>query len=85
MSVQGHRGAYSTPRDDFAKNYAKVEIGFPSEREELLMPYVEDAADPTGTVYSYVPIDVVLAVVEKHGGGFDEAPLENEPNDTSTH
>ena len=77
MSVQGHRGAYSTPRDDFADNYTAVEVGFPSEREDLLRLYIEDTADPTNTVYGYVPIDVVLAIIEKHGGGFDEAPLEN--------
>lgn len=72
MSVQGHCGAYSSPRDDFADHYTEVEVGFPSEREELLMPYI-DAIDPetvdsTGTVYGYVPISVIEQVIEKHGG-----------------
>jgi hypothetical protein len=68
MSVQGHAGAYSQPRDDFAERYTQVEVGFPSEREELLMPYVEDAERPTETVYGYVPVSVVLDVLRKHGG-----------------
>lgn len=27
-----------------------------------------DPSDPTGTVYGYVPIEVVESLVEKHGG-----------------
>lgn len=68
MSVQGHYGAYSTPRDDFADSYSRVEVGYPSEAEELLVPYCGDASCPTETVYGYVPISVVEAVIEKHGG-----------------
>jgi hypothetical protein len=34
--------------------------------EPLLMPYAEDESDPTGTVYCYVPREVVEAVVAKH-------------------
>ncbi len=68
MSAQGHSGAYSSPRDDFAKSYSAVEVGFPSEREELLMEYAEEPERPTETVYGYVPVSVVIAVIEKHGG-----------------
>lgn len=68
MSVQGGYGIYSSPRDDFADKYSEVEVGYPSEREELLMEYAEESACPTDTVYGYVPIAVVVAVVEKHGG-----------------
>ena len=68
MSVQGHAGAYSRPRDDFADLYTMVEVGFPSAAEDLLMPYVEDADRPTETVYGFVPIRVVEQVIEKHGG-----------------
>jgi hypothetical protein len=68
MSVQGHYGAYSRPRSDFADKYTHVEIGFPSEPEDLLIPYCEDISNPTGTVYGYVPIEVVLQVIAKHGG-----------------
>lgn len=68
MSVQGHAGAYCRPRDDWAGSYTMVEVGFPSDEEELLMPYAEEPNRPTETVYGYVPIDVVEAVIEKHGG-----------------
>lgn len=68
ISVQGHRGAYSCPRDDFADEYTAVECGFPSAHEPLLDEYQEGDGDPTDTVYGYVPVSVVLAVIEKHGG-----------------
>lgn len=73
MSVQGHYGGYSTPRDDFAESYSLVEVGFPSAVEDLLMPYCGDADNPTETVYGYVPISVIEEVISKHGG------LRNDP------
>ncbi len=70
MSVQGHRGAYSSPRDDFADHYSAVEVGFPSQRVEALMPYIDggEDTDPTETVYGYVPIEVIEQIVAEHGG-----------------
>ena len=70
MSVQAHDGAYCSPRTDpaYTDYYFEVEVGFPSEREELLMEYVEGYDNPTGTVYGYVPVEVVQEVIEKHGG-----------------
>lgn len=79
MSVQAGQYLYSTPRTDDAPTYSAVEVGYPSEYEELLMPYVEDANDPTGTVYGYVPVEVVDAIIEKHGGINVEAYKENTP------
>tara|TARA_R100001463_G_scaffold50442_1_gene100664 strand:+ start:343 stop:858 length:516 start_codon:yes stop_codon:yes gene_type:complete len=68
MSVQAHNGAYCDPRIDFAPIYKEVEVGYPSEEEELLMPYVEDSSRPTETVYGYVPSKVIFQVIQKHGG-----------------
>jgi hypothetical protein len=73
FSAQGHAGAYSVPRDDFASTYLKVECGYPSASEELLIPYYggdanEPSFDPCQSVYAWVPIDVVEAVIAKHGG-----------------
>lgn len=68
FSVQGHAGSYSSPRDDFAAEYSKVEVGFPSAEESLLAEFAEDADRLTDTVYGYVPIAVIVAVIEKHGG-----------------
>lgn len=67
MSVQASRTHYCSPRLDEGF-WSSVEVGYPSEREELLMPYVENAAEPTETVYGYVPICVVAKVIDKHGG-----------------
>ncbi len=68
MSVQAHNGAYCEPRLDAQKKYTLVEIGFPSAKEPLIMPWCEDDQKPTETVYGYVPVDVVSNVIVKHGG-----------------
>ena len=69
MSVQGHYGSYSVPRDDFADFYSEVEVGYPSEKVEELMPYIDGAdTDPTKTVYGYVPIEIVEQIILAHGG-----------------
>ncbi len=68
MSVQGHEGAYCEPRLNNQKKYNLVEVGYPSKREELIMPWAEHPAQPTDTVYGYVPVDVVTNVIVKHGG-----------------
>lgn len=70
LSVQAHCGAYSHPRDDFASHYTTVEIGYPSERVEEFMPYIDGDEDtnPTETVYGYVPVEVVEKIIAAHGG-----------------
>ena len=51
-----------------ATRYTHVEVGFPSEREPLLMQWCEEMDNPTGTVYGYVPVQAVTNVLAKHGG-----------------
>ena len=68
MSVQANDSAYCSPRTSNAKSYEEVEVGFPSSVEPLLMDWCEDPNDPTGTVYGYVPAQVVVNVIVKHGG-----------------
>ena len=68
MSVQANENAYCEPRLNRQKKYNLVEIGFPSSEEPLLMPWAQSPDDPTGTVYGYVPVDVVTNVIVKHGG-----------------
>ena len=68
MSVQASRFNYCEPRVDDANEYTQVEIGFPSGYEPLIAKYAEDKEDYTGTVYGYVPADVVTLVCIKHGG-----------------
>ena len=71
MSVQAHQGAYCEPRMSGAPVYTHVEVGFPSEREDLLMQWAEEPEKPTQTVYGYVPVQVVTNVIAKHGGIVD--------------
>ena len=68
MSVQAHDGAYCSPRVNNAESYDEVEVGFPSSAEPLLMDWCDGPNDPTGTVYGYVPVQVVTNVIAKHGG-----------------
>jgi hypothetical protein len=73
MSVQVGYSLYSTPKK-VAKRYSAVEIGYPSEPEELIKeyaefaPFDEDTADYTDTVYPYVPVKIVDKVLKRHGG-----------------
>lgn len=67
FSVQASSGHYCTPRDDIGP-WTHLEVGYPSEREETLMPFAEDADNPTETVYGWVPAEVIDAIIEKHGG-----------------
>ena len=67
MSVQAGQSLYSKPRD-VADYYEEAEIGFPSEEESLLVNYCEDETNPCGTVYSYVPVNLIDKIIEKHGG-----------------
>jgi len=68
MSVQANRSAYCTPRTSNAERYTHVEIGFPSEKEDLIMDWCDEPQNPTETVYGYVPVQVVTTVLAKHGG-----------------
>tara|TARA_Y100000593_G_scaffold87788_1_gene168896 strand:- start:572 stop:871 length:300 start_codon:yes stop_codon:yes gene_type:complete len=68
MSVQASSGNYCTPRISGSDRYTAVEVGFPSHEEPLLLQYADDAANPTDTIYAYVPVQVVTDVIAKHGG-----------------
>ena len=68
MSVQATETNYCTPRINGAERYTHVEVGFPSEEEELLMEWAEDREKPTDTVYPWVPSQLVALVCAKHGG-----------------
>ncbi len=67
MSVQGSAGHYCIPRitQDW---YESLEIGFPSEEEGLINFYAETEYNWTDTVYPYTPINIIEAVIIKHGG-----------------
>lgn len=67
LSVQAGEGKYSAPRH-MSKHFSQVEVGFPSAKEDDLMEWAETPDAPTETVYGYVPVETVDAVIAKHGG-----------------
>ena len=73
MSVQASENHYCSPRANGAEViYGRVEIGYPSEHEPEFDEYVEKlehaTIDWTGSVYGWVPADIVALVIAKHGG-----------------
>ena len=67
VSIQASKANYSSPRDDVGP-YTSVELGFPSAPEPLIAGYAEDPDCPTETVYGWVPVGLVKALVIKHNG-----------------
>jgi len=73
MSVQANDGAYCEPREDYPPMaYIQVECGYPSSPPvtKELREYAEmcGTEDYCGTVYGYVPIAIVQAEFDAHGG-----------------
>lgn len=68
ISIQASDGHYCTPRVNGDVIYEEVELGFPNMEDELIAEYAEDPYDLTGTVYGYVPVEIVNQLIEKHGG-----------------
>lgn len=70
LSVIAGGGAYCIPRDAEGP-FVAVEAGFPSERPEpwaTWSEFAEDGDAPTETVYGYVPVEHVRALIDSHGG-----------------
>lgn len=67
VSVQAGYGIRSHPQAD-ADEYTAVELGYPSQSDEEIIPYAEDADSPCETVYNFVPVEIVDKMFEKHGG-----------------
>lgn len=68
VSIQASSFTYSNPRLNVAEGFTEVELGFPSEPDDLIRDYAEDWSEPTNTVYGYVPVEIVDKLLEKHGG-----------------
>lgn len=67
LSVQAGSALYCDPRVDFA-DWTSVEVGFPSEKIDELMPYIDGNDEPTENVYAQVPIELVVDIINAHGG-----------------
>jgi hypothetical protein len=73
VSVQASEYHYCSPREDGypLHMYDTVEVGYPSERPEpweKWQTYTSEPDRPTDTVYGWVPLEMVLALIESHGG-----------------
>lgn len=68
LSVQASALHYSHPRLDRGP-YKAVEVGFPSVAPPLAwQKYAENWEYPTGTVYAYIPLELVSFYIASHGG-----------------
>ena len=60
--------------DILQKNIAQLEsvthfeLGFPTKSDDLILEYAEDRKKPTETIYPFVPIEVVIELINKHKG-----------------
>ena len=68
VSIQAGKHHYSEPRSNAVRAYESVELGFPNRPCVFIKDYAEDPANPTGTVYGYVPAHVVRKMIAGHGG-----------------
>lgn len=75
MSVQASAYHYCLPRESEGP-WTHVEVGFPSERVEEIMEWMEDwgGTQPTEAVYGYVPIEAVAQAIANHGGFAKASP-----------
>ena len=72
MSVQAGSFHYSRPRDSTGP-WEKVEVGYPNREIPEFSQWADDNDKPP-SVYGYVPIHVVIDVINA-AGGLDEAYL----------
>lgn len=71
-------GITSSVACDYPGPFTTAEVGFPSAQPEPWSEWsqyadrwmwpAEDDEDPTRIVYSYVPVELIAALVESHGG-----------------
>lgn len=67
VSIQASEMHYCDPRDNKGP-YVSVELGYPTQEEPLIIDFAEEMEKPTQTVYGYVDVGIVVAMVNKHGG-----------------
>ena len=69
LSIQTSALTYCTPRSNCGP-YTKVEVGFPSATPPDSWDEYRDDSKEAGneTVWAYVPVELVRAFIEAHGG-----------------
>jgi hypothetical protein len=70
FSCQCGYGMYSLPKhlSIMDGEVTHFELGFPTKSDDLILEYAEDRNKPTKTIYPFVPIEVVIELINKHGG-----------------
>jgi hypothetical protein len=68
VSCQSSEFHYCLPRQNDAI-WTHIELGFPSSKPTVkIRAFAENKSDLLGTVYGYVPVELVDAMIAKHGG-----------------
>lgn len=74
LSVQASETHYSVPRDN-AGPYVRVEVGYvrgpnkqPIDLPRSWAPFADGSPKQRNNVYGYVPVELVLSFVKRHGG-----------------
>lgn len=71
VSLQASQDHYCSPRINLDDGeYTEVELGYPSQPEEMLRPYIYyiENDDLTKAAFEYVPIDIIVEIIKKHNG-----------------
>ena len=80
VSCQAHFGSYCDSRGwETMEDIIDMELGFPSESDSLITPYADkpyyEKTDLTDTIYPSTPIDVIVNLINAHGGIKKEVDL----------
>jgi len=67
LSVQASSTHYCCPRSDRGP-YSHVEVGYPTATPPDTWAYYADGEYPNVNVYGYVPVELVRAFIQEHGG-----------------
>lgn len=68
ISIQASEYSYCSPRVTADCQYSAFELGFPNMDVPELAEWKDGEGDDKQTVYGYVPVRTILALLEKHGG-----------------
>lgn len=72
FSCQADYSKYCTPRITFycidSFEYSRMELGYPSASDDLIIEFADQKEIPTKTVYPYVPVEIIEQLITKHGG-----------------
>lgn len=69
ISIQASELHYCTPRtNEVGTVYETVELGYPSDYDDIILAFAEDEESPEDSVYPYVPVLLVDRLLKKHGG-----------------